>query len=302
MGSAPPRRRGSARVRQPSRASDRALRPNRRCPRRSARRCAATTRQRHARPRGDSSHERLACGSMDLRRIFATRPGSSVAARVLPSWSSHPRARHRRHDGGVQCRAGGAAGAAAVRRARPARPFLPAGTRQARHPKRFDRRALQLPCASIHRRSRTSPPSPTTPKPDSTSSAMGRASGFASFASRAGTSRRCDPILSADRDSSALDEAGTKRVVLSDALWRTRFAGDPSLVGGAIQLSGESYEVAGIAPPASTIRSPATWTRGCRTASPGHQRREQLALGRRPAAKWRDARTGPSRACRHSVG
>ena len=45
-----------------------------------------------------------------------------------------------------------------------------------------------------------------------------------------------------------LDEAGTKRVVLSDALWRTRFAGDPSLVGGAIQLSGESYEVAGIAP------------------------------------------------------
>ena len=45
------------------------------------------------------------------------------------------------------------------------------------------------------------------------------------------------------------DEAGTRRVVLSDGLWRTRFAGDVSVVGSVIQLSAEPYEVAGIAPP-----------------------------------------------------
>jgi predicted permease len=45
------------------------------------------------------------------------------------------------------------------------------------------------------------------------------------------------------------DETGTKRVVLSDALWRTGFGGGASLVGTTIRLSAESYEVAGIASP-----------------------------------------------------
>ena len=48
------------------------------------------------------------------------------------------------------------------------------------------------------------------------------------------------------------DDTGTRRVVLSDALWRTRFAGDPSAIGSTVQLSGEPYEIAGIAPPGFT--------------------------------------------------
>jgi putative ABC transport system permease protein len=45
------------------------------------------------------------------------------------------------------------------------------------------------------------------------------------------------------------DETGTRRVVLSDRIWRTRFGANPSIVGTAIQLSGEPYEVAGVAAP-----------------------------------------------------
>ena len=40
------------------------------------------------------------------------------------------------------------------------------------------------------------------------------------------------------------DESGTRRVVLSDALWRTRFHGDPSVIGTTVHLSGEPYEIA----------------------------------------------------------
>jgi predicted permease len=42
--------------------------------------------------------------------------------------------------------------------------------------------------------------------------------------------------------------AGTHQVVLSDALWRTRFDSNPSVIGTTIRLSGEPYEVAGVAP------------------------------------------------------
>jgi len=45
------------------------------------------------------------------------------------------------------------------------------------------------------------------------------------------------------------DETGRRRVVLSDTVWRTRFGGDPSIVGTTIRLSADSYEVAGIAQP-----------------------------------------------------
>jgi predicted permease len=50
------------------------------------------------------------------------------------------------------------------------------------------------------------------------------------------------------RDFEAADETGTNRVVLSDRVWRTQFAADPSIVGTVIRLNAESYEVAGIAP------------------------------------------------------
>jgi putative ABC transport system permease protein len=38
-------------------------------------------------------------------------------------------------------------------------------------------------------------------------------------------------------------------VVLSDALWKRRFDGDPAVVGRAITIDGESYQVIGVAPP-----------------------------------------------------
>jgi predicted permease len=41
---------------------------------------------------------------------------------------------------------------------------------------------------------------------------------------------------------------GTRHVVLSSGLWRSGFRSDPSVVGSTIQLSGEPYEVVGIAP------------------------------------------------------
>ena len=45
------------------------------------------------------------------------------------------------------------------------------------------------------------------------------------------------------------DETGTHYVILSDAMWRTRFGGDPSAIGATVQLSAEPYVVVGIAPP-----------------------------------------------------
>lgn len=45
------------------------------------------------------------------------------------------------------------------------------------------------------------------------------------------------------------DETPTRRVVLSDVVWRRLFGADPSIVGTTILLSAEPYEVAGIAPP-----------------------------------------------------
>ena len=50
-----------------------------------------------------------------------------------------------------------------------------------------------------------------------------------------------------DRDDEA--GSGTRRVVLSDAVWRAHFAGDPSVVGATVRLSAEAYEVAGVAGP-----------------------------------------------------
>jgi predicted permease len=51
------------------------------------------------------------------------------------------------------------------------------------------------------------------------------------------------------RDFERDDETGTHRVVLSDTLWRSRFHSNQAIVGTTIGLSGEPYEVAGVAPP-----------------------------------------------------
>src|SRR4051812_18058346 len=46
------------------------------------------------------------------------------------------------------------------------------------------------------------------------------------------------------------DHRGSGRVVvLSDGMWRSRFAGDKSIVGKPISLNGRTYTVIGIAPP-----------------------------------------------------
>lgn len=58
---------------------------------------------------------------------------------------------------------------------------------------------------------------------------------------------RSRPRLGRDFDRD--DETRTQRVVLSDATWRTHFGGDASIVGTSIRLSGEPYEVLGVAPP-----------------------------------------------------
>jgi predicted permease len=46
------------------------------------------------------------------------------------------------------------------------------------------------------------------------------------------------------------DPAAEPVVVLSDALWRTRFGSDPSVVNREIQLNGQSWRVVGVMPPA----------------------------------------------------
>ena len=43
--------------------------------------------------------------------------------------------------------------------------------------------------------------------------------------------------------------SGTRVVVLSDALWRRRFAADRDVVGGDLLINGESYRIVGVAPP-----------------------------------------------------
>jgi predicted permease len=54
------------------------------------------------------------------------------------------------------------------------------------------------------------------------------------------------------RDFTADDEVngGANVVMLSDALWRSRFGADSSVVGRAISMDGESYTVVGVMPPA----------------------------------------------------
>jgi predicted permease len=41
----------------------------------------------------------------------------------------------------------------------------------------------------------------------------------------------------------------SREVILSDALWRDRFAADPSVVGRTIQINGEAHTVVGVMPP-----------------------------------------------------
>jgi len=64
------------------------------------------------------------------------------------------------------------------------------------------------------------------------------------------------------------DDQGERQyeVVLSDALWKTQFGGNPAIVGGKIQLNGQAYTVAGVMPPTfatpeyAMMWTPLVWT------------------------------------------
>lgn len=67
------------------------------------------------------------------------------------------------------------------------------------------------------------------------------------------------------RDFDVVDDqpGGARPVVLSDALWRRRFAGDRGIVGQSIRIDDENYTVAGVLPPTfeNVLDPPATiWT------------------------------------------
>jgi len=50
-----------------------------------------------------------------------------------------------------------------------------------------------------------------------------------------------------------LTPAGRHVVVLSDALWRSRFAADPRVIGSTIALDEDSYVIVGVLPPQATV-------------------------------------------------
>lgn len=62
------------------------------------------------------------------------------------------------------------------------------------------------------------------------------------------------------------DEPGHRVAVLSEALWKTRFGGSPSAVGGTVVLDGETYTIVGVLPAAQTFPEdarlwiPLVWT------------------------------------------
>ena len=56
------------------------------------------------------------------------------------------------------------------------------------------------------------------------------------------------PVLG--RDFSDSDERGALVTILSDALWRRRFGGDPAVIGRVITISGRPCAIAGVMPPA----------------------------------------------------
>ena len=91
----------------------------------------------------------------------------------------------------------------------------------------------------------------------------------------------------------------TDLVVLSDRLWRTRFAGDPAMVGRIVRFNGEAKEVLGIMPPGFRGLAPAGlgrdfWTPISHAATPSsadRRDRRYEAFGRLAAGvELRDAR------------
>src|SRR5262249_57435602 len=55
------------------------------------------------------------------------------------------------------------------------------------------------------------------------------------------------------------DRPGTHVVLLSHSLWRRRFGSDPSVIGRALTLNGESYTVVGVMPRSLRLPAESNW-------------------------------------------
>ena len=84
-------------------------------------------------------------------------------------------------------------------------------------------------------------------------------------------------------------------VVLSEGFWRTRYGGDPSIVGREVRFDGEPYTVVGVAPKEFTLLGDtAMW--GLRWIPPAAAVSRRVRLpGRRTTEARRHAGTGPGR-------
>ena len=101
------------------------------------------------------------------------------------------------------------------------------------------------------------------------------------------------------------DETGTRRVVLGDAVWRTRFGADPAVVGRTIRLSGESYQVAGVAAPGFEdpfARDVAAWIPYALARDTYEENNSLTAIGRLRHGVTLDTREPSSRPWRHPCG
>jgi len=94
------------------------------------------------------------------------------------------------------------------------------------------------------------------------------------------------------------DNAGARVAVLSHQLWRSRFAGDPNVVGKEISLDGRNYEVIGVMPAAFQYPAPINnrkpgeiWTPRSLISEQERQSHNLLTIGRlKPDASWTSAR------------
>lgn len=82
------------------------------------------------------------------------------------------------------------------------------------------------------------------------------------------------------------EQQSERVVVLGDALWRTQFGGEASVIGRDIALNGESFRVIGVAAP--TFRYPADAQVWIPTFLPGNTTRTRGMNYLRPVARLRD--------------
>ena len=108
------------------------------------------------------------------------------------------------------------------------------------------------------------------------------------------------PRLGREFDTRELETGGPAVVILGDDVWRTRFAGDPNILGRQIRLDGERRTVVGILP-AEFRFPPATENTGFLVpfsvqADPGDQGHNTDVIGRLRRGLSEDARAEDMRA------